>query len=200
MPEIGSPRVSGSRAISATMFRPIGLTAGPQYPPCEPVPPVLGEIDMESRSMPMIELMVLISDTASAPPFFAARAGSRMSEMFGVSFTMTGIFEYCLHQRVTISTYSGTWPTAAPMPRSLMPCGHPKFSSIPSAPVSSTIGRMRFQEASVHGTIRETTSARSGQLRLTRAISSRLIASERSEINSILLSPLTRRSGPNSVP
>jgi hypothetical protein len=30
MPEIGMPRVSGSRAISATMFMAIGLTAGPQ--------------------------------------------------------------------------------------------------------------------------------------------------------------------------
>ena len=28
-----------------------------------------------------------------------------------------------LHQRVTISTYSGTWPTAAPMPRSGMSYG-----------------------------------------------------------------------------
>ncbi|MCY1366345.1 hypothetical protein D9M69_532370 [compost metagenome] len=30
MPEIGRPRVCGSRAISATMFRAIGLTAEPQ--------------------------------------------------------------------------------------------------------------------------------------------------------------------------
>ena len=30
MPEIGLPRVSASRAISATMLRAIGLTAGPQ--------------------------------------------------------------------------------------------------------------------------------------------------------------------------
>ncbi|MNN45847.1 hypothetical protein D3C81_1601990 [compost metagenome] len=30
MPQIGKPRVSGSRAISATMFRAIGFTAEPQ--------------------------------------------------------------------------------------------------------------------------------------------------------------------------
>jgi hypothetical protein len=30
MPEIGNPRVSASRAISATMFMAIGFTAGPQ--------------------------------------------------------------------------------------------------------------------------------------------------------------------------
>ncbi|MNT05751.1 hypothetical protein D3C72_1403850 [compost metagenome] len=90
--------------------------------------------------------------------------------------------------------YSGTWPTAAPMPRSLMPCGHPKFSSMPSQPVSSTIGRMFFQASSVQGTMIEATSARSGQLRFTRVISSRLVRSGRSEISSMLLKPVTRRS------
>ncbi len=35
--------------------------------------------------------MVLISDTASAPPFLRRAAGLRMSVMFGVSFTMTGM-------------------------------------------------------------------------------------------------------------
>jgi hypothetical protein len=38
----------------------------------------------------MMELMVLIKETASAPPRLAALAGWRMSEMFGVSLTMTG--------------------------------------------------------------------------------------------------------------
>ena len=66
----------------------------------------------------MIELMVLISDTASVPPALAARAGRRMSVMLGVSLVITGMRVYCLHQRTTISMYSGTWPTAAPMPRS----------------------------------------------------------------------------------
>ena len=56
----------------------------------------------------MIELMVLISDTASAPPLLAASAGLRMSEMLGVSFTITGMRVCALHQRATISTYSGT--------------------------------------------------------------------------------------------
>jgi len=82
--------------------------------------------------------------------------------MFGVSLTITGMRVFCLHQRVTISIYSGTWPTAEPMPRSAMPCGQPKFSSIPSAPVSSTSGRIAFQASSWQGTIRLTTSARSG--------------------------------------
>ena len=123
----------------------------------------------------MIELMVLMSETASAPPRFAAAAGARMSVTLGVSLTITGSRLCCLHHAVTISMYSGTWPTAAPMPRSLMPCGQPKLSSTPSAPVSSTRTRIAFHALSVHGTISETTSARSGQLRLTSAISSRLV-------------------------
>ena len=94
--------------------------------------------------------------------------------MFGVSLTITGSCAYCLHQRVTISMYSGTWPTAEPMPRSDMPCGQPKLSSTPSAPVSSTRGRIVFQRASSQGTISETTSARSGQSRLTWRISSQV--------------------------
>ena len=90
----------------------------------------------------MIELIVLIRLTASAPPAFAARAGLLMSVMFGVSLTITGIRVCALHQRATISMYSGTCPTAEPMPRSLIPCGQPKLSSTPSAPVSSTSGRI----------------------------------------------------------
>ena len=99
----------------------------------------------------MIELIVLMSDTASAPPFLAARAGWRMSVMLGVSLTMTGMRVCALHQRATISIYSGTWPTAEPMPRSDMPCGQPKLSSTPSHSVSSTRARIAFQELLVAG-------------------------------------------------
>ena len=99
----------------------------------------------------MIELMVLMSETASAPPALAARAGWRMSVMLGVSLTMTGMRVCALHQRVTISMYSGTWPTAEPMPRSHMPCGQPKFSSTPSHSVSSTRARIVFQRLLVAG-------------------------------------------------
>ena len=81
----------------------------------------------------------------------------------GVSLTNTGMRVCCLHQRATISMYSGTWPTAEPMPRSDMPCGQPKLSSTPSHSVSSTRARIVFQLSSVQGTISETTIARSGQ-------------------------------------
>ena len=84
-----------------------------------------------------MELMVLIAESASAPPRLAARAGMRMSEIFGVSLTITGVRAFSFTQPVICWQYSGTCPTADPMPRSLMPCGQPKLSSRPSAPASS---------------------------------------------------------------
>jgi hypothetical protein len=133
-----------------------------------------------------------MSDTPSAPPLYAAREPTRMSVMLGVSLTRHGMRVLSFTQRVTISMYSGTCPTAAPMPRSLMPCGQPKFSSTASAPVSSTIGRIHFQSCSLQGTISETISARSGQSRLTWAISRRFTSSGRSVISSMLFSPAMR--------
>ena len=109
-----------------------------------------------------MELIVLMRLTASAPPRLAAAAGFLTSVMLGVSFTMQGMRLYCFTQRVTISIYSGTWPTAEPMPRSLIPCGQPKFSSTPSAPVSSICFRIAFQLSSSQGTMSEMISARSG--------------------------------------
>ena len=87
----------------------------------------------------MMELMVLIRLTASAPPLLAARAG--LADVGDVGRELHDHRQpacTACTRRVTISMYSGTWPTAAPMPRSLMPCGQPKFSSMPSPPVSST--------------------------------------------------------------
>ena len=164
------------------------------------MPSITGTGDMVSRSTPMTELTVLMSEMPSAPPRRAASAGARMFVTLGVSFTTTGIRVCFLHQRVTISMYSGTWPTAEPMPRSDMPCGQPKFSSTPSQSVSSTRARIAFQFSSSHGTMSETTMARSGQSRLTCVISRRLISSGRSVISSMLLKPMTRRSGPWSAP
>ena len=54
----------------------MGLTAGPQYPPCEERPPTLGRGVNVSRSMPVMELMVLMAERASARPRRAARAAS----------------------------------------------------------------------------------------------------------------------------
>ncbi len=69
----------------------------------------------------MMLLIVLMSEMPSAPPFFAARAGKRISAMLGVSFTSTGMVETSVTHSVIIVQYSGIWPTAAPMPRSLIP-------------------------------------------------------------------------------
>ena len=73
----------------------------------------------------MMEFSVLISESAFAPAATAALAGITISEMFGVSFTITGIFATSITHRVICAQYSGTCPTALPIPRSLIPCGHP---------------------------------------------------------------------------
>ena len=103
----------------------------------------------------MSEFIVLIRLTASAPPRSAASAMWVMSVTFGVSFEITGVFATSLAHDVIISVYSGTWPTAAPMPRSLMPCGQPKFSSSASEPASSARRTMSCQVSRLDSTIRE---------------------------------------------
>ena len=102
-----------------------------------------------------MELMVLMAESASAPPRLAARAGMRMSEMFGVSLTMTGVRAFSFTQPVICWQYSGTCPTAEPMPRSLMPCGQPKLSSRPSAPASSARCTMSCQVSRLLSTMSE---------------------------------------------
>ena len=109
--------------------------------------------------MPVMELMVLMADRPSAPPRRAARATLRMSVMFGVSFTSTGVRATSLTHSVIMQAYSGTWPTAAPMPRSLMPWGQPKFSSRPSAPASSERLTMSCQASRFDSTIRDAMTA-----------------------------------------
>ena len=73
------------------MFNAMGFTAGPQYPPCVPLPSIVGLGAIRSRSMPVIDATVLIKLTASAPPRNAASAGLQISDIFGVSFTIHGI-------------------------------------------------------------------------------------------------------------
>src|SRR5882724_5222349 len=92
----------------------------------------------------------------------------------------------------TMQAISGSCPTAAPMPRSVIPCGQPKLSSSPCAPVSSTFFMSSCQLFLSLSAISETIMARSGNNFTTSAISLRLISSGRSLINSILLKPITR--------
>ena len=83
-------------------------------------------------------LIVLMSEIPSAPPSTAAKPGSVMSPVLGVSFTRTGVLANSFVQLVISCRSLGSCPTDEPMPRSHMPCGQPKFSSRPSHPVSST--------------------------------------------------------------
>src|SRR5579859_5691309 len=81
-----------------------------------------------------------------------------MSVTLGVSFTITGVRATSFTHWVIMVAYSGTWPTAAPMPRSDMPCGHPKFSSSRSAPESSVRRTISCQDACFDSTISEATT------------------------------------------
>jgi hypothetical protein len=136
-------------------------------------------------------LMVLISEIALAPPLRAARAAWATLVMLGVSLTMTGISAASMTQPTMVSITSGFWPTAEPMPRSHMPCGQPKFSSTPSAPVSADRLSMSCQFSRV-SVISEAMTARSGQRCLHSAISRKFVAGERSLISSMLLKPAMR--------
>jgi hypothetical protein len=141
------------------MFNAMGLTAGPQYPPCELLPSTLGRGVNVSRSIPVMELMVLIAERPSAPARLAARATTRMSVMLGVSLTSTGVRAASFTHSVIICAYSGTCPTAEPMPRSLMPCGQPKFSSRPSAPAPSARFTISCQTSRFDSTISDAITA-----------------------------------------
>ena len=66
---------------------------------------------MRSRSTPIRLLMVLMSETPSAPPACAACAASRMSPVFGVSLTRTGVFATSFTQRVISVMSFGSCPT-----------------------------------------------------------------------------------------
>ncbi len=110
----------------------------------------------------------------------------------GVSLTMTGSVAASFTHSVTMQVYSGTCPTAAPMPRSLMPCGQPKFSSRPSQPVSSERLTISCHASRLDSTISETMSACFGYLRLTSRISRRFTSSGRSVMSSMLLRPIMR--------
>src|SRR5437879_13556871 len=116
------------------MFSAMGFTAGPQYPPWLDEPPTFGRGTHVSRSTPTRLLMVLMSETASAPAALTVAAMCAMSVTFGVSFTMTGTFATSFTHEVMRPAYSGTCPPAAPTPRPDRPGGHPKWSPVRSAP------------------------------------------------------------------
>src|SRR5574341_1332295 len=113
---------------SHTMRTAIGRIAGPDSPPVHEAS--FGRRVSTSMAMPTT---VLISDTAVAPPAWAALAVSAMSVTFGDSFTMVGKWVDPRTARVTSNTAAGDWPKLIP------PCltlGHDTFTSIAWTPSS----------------------------------------------------------------
>src|SRR5215212_3668842 len=83
------------------------------------------------------------------------------------------------------------------MPRSLIPCGQPKFNSKPSQPVSSERLTISCHASLRDSTISETMTVCFGYLRLHSRISRRLTSSGRSVMSSMLLSPIMRWLAPS---
>ena len=116
------------------MFSAIGFTAGPQYPPCELFPSTIGLGSNVSRSIPVIELIVLIALSASAPARFAARAGIRISQIFGVSFTITGVRARSFTHSVIRSRILRHLPHRRPHPALAHPMRTPEVQLQPIRP------------------------------------------------------------------
>ena len=70
----------------------IGFTAFPEYPETEHFPLTPGQETIVSRSTRVRLFTVFIAAMPSAPPSFAAVAGTSMLPMFGVIFASTGSF------------------------------------------------------------------------------------------------------------
>src|SRR5688572_25066430 len=136
--------------------------------------------------------MVLISDKAFVPASTQALPVGTTECTLGVSLVITGIVAASITHSTTIFAISGSCPTVAPIPLSVIPCGQPKFNSRPCAPVSSTFFINSCQLLRSLSAIRETIIARSGNNFIHSAISCKLISSGRSLMSSILLNPITR--------
>src|SRR5574344_2592756 len=92
-----------------------GLTALPEYPEMDDFPLIIGKPTFFSKSMLIIDLMVLMAEIPSAPPCNEAIAGSHISVIFGVILAMNGN----LVARRTAAQYlrhsSGLLPTSDPI-------------------------------------------------------------------------------------
>ena len=96
-------------AASYTMRTAIGWIAGPD------TPPVLFASTNDFLLISIfIPVIVLIRETASAPPASTAFAISAMLVTFGLNFMITGCFAYLFTAFVISSAAFGFWPKAIP--------------------------------------------------------------------------------------
>src|SRR6187401_667404 len=135
--------------------------------------------------------MVLISDKPFEPAFTTERPVGTTECTLGVNFVITGIVAASITHSTTMQAISGSCPTVAPMPRSVIPCGQPKFNSIPCAPVSSVFLINSAQLFLSLSAINETIIALPGYSFTISLISFKFRSSGRSLMSSILFSPIT---------
>ena len=98
-----------ARQVCQTIRSATGFMAGPDRPPV--LFATQNALFFTSILMPV---MVLISESASAPPASAAFAISVMSVTFGVSFMETGCAAFFFISFVMYSTIPGSCPKAIP--------------------------------------------------------------------------------------
>merc|ERR1711871_588993 len=94
------------------------------------------------------------------------------------------------HHLVISSTISGTSPHASPMPRSPIPCGQERFSSIMSHPDSAVIWASSCQSALLYPHMMEEMTTCSGCFSLSHLTPSTQYAADFSEMSSILVKPV----------
>src|SRR6187399_2428220 len=132
-----------------------------------------------------------MSDKPFEPAFTTERPVGTTECTLGVNFVITGMVAASITHSTTMQAISGSCPTVAPMPRSVIPCGQPKFNSIPCAPVSSVFLINSAQLFLSLSAINETIIARPGYSFTISLISFKFRSSGRSLMSSILFSPIT---------
>mmetsp|Transcript_7961 Transcript_7961/g.22018 ORF Transcript_7961/g.22018 Transcript_7961/m.22018 type:complete len:250 (-) Transcript_7961:360-1109(-) len=178
-------------AIAIHLASAMGRTALYEYPPGVLYPSTQGSGARVSRLTPMMDMMVLI---AAMPSMFFSRqtlAGSVMSVMFGVILAHTGTVATSLTHPHTSSSTEQSWPIAAPIFRSGMPCGHEKLISKASTPTSSQRLTISTQFSFLYSSIMDAMRMRSGYSSLSCLNSASMTSKDRSEMSSMFCQPIT---------
>ncbi len=109
IPPIPMTGMLTARQVCHTIRSATGFIAGPDSPPV-----LFATLNVLFFTSILMPVMVLISESASAPPASAAFAISVMSVTFGVSFMETGCAAFFFISFVMYSTMRGSCPKAIP--------------------------------------------------------------------------------------
>ena len=116
--------------------------------------------------------------------------------MLGVIFAQTGTVATSLTHPHTSSSTVQSWPIAAPIFRSGMPCGHEKLISKASTPTSSQRLTTSTQFSFLYSSMMDAIRMRSGYSSLSCLNSASMTSNDLSEMSSMFCHPMT--SAPSS--